>query len=144
MNRFELKLQTLLGGDSLSIDGIDFTKAILVKLLIDNLAIEKFRFMDVALVVFSELIKSLSGNGCYLIFTSASGIADDGGWEGVSVKSDGVIVYWDFEVEDENYHFEFELSQYEGAIRRLEREIALNSNGLELEPAEVFFPEGWD
>ena len=144
MNRFELNTLELLGKDSLTIDGITFTNAVLVKLLIDSVPIEKFKFLDVALLVFSELVKSLSGNGLYLLFTSASGVADDGGWEGVTVTFDNRIVYWDFEVEDENYHFEFECSQYENTIRKLEKNILLASNELEIEPSDLFFPESWD
>jgi len=145
MNRFELNIQKILNEESLTIDGIEFTKAILVRLLIDGLHIEKLKFLEVALVVFSELLKSLSGNGLYLIFTSASGVADDGGWEGVTVRFDHEVVYWDFDVEDESYHFEFERSQYDYAIRKLVREIALVSNEVkvELEPADIFFPESW-
>lgn len=144
MSQLSLNLRTIKSGEQLIIDGIEFTNAVLVTLIIDSLPIDKMKYLDVALVVFSELIRSLSGSGCYMIFTSASGIADDGGWEGVEVNYEGNRVTWDFEVEDEVYHFEFDSQQYEKEIRALEVELAALTEKFELEPAEVYFPESWD
>lgn len=144
MNQLSLNAIIIRNGEQSIIDSIEFTNAILVKLIIDNCPIEKLKYLDVALVVFSELLRSLSGSGCYLIFTSASGIADDGGWEGVEVNFEGDRVAWNFEVEDETYHFEFDAQQYEREIRSLEKKLAALTQDFELEPTEVFFPEAWD
>lgn len=144
MHKFKLHLEHILKEEMLSIDGLDFSNALLVRVLIDNTPISKFKFLKDALVVFPELLKSLSESGLYLIFTSASGIADDGGWEGVAVSHQNNIIKWDFEVENENYHFEFDKNQYEKAIKEMEIEITNSSSDLELEPMGVFFPESWD
>lgn len=144
MNKIELNIKIISDADSVTIDGIEFVNAILVKLLIDGLPIEQYKFMDVVLVVFSELLRSLCGNGVYLIFTSASGVADDGGWEGVTVIFENNVVKWNFEAEGKKYHFEFEVDQYKNAIKELERKISSISDSFILEPSEVFFPENWD
>ncbi len=144
MNSFELQLQKILGDNNYMLDGIEFNHAILVNLFIDSLMFRKFKFLDVSLIVFSELLRSLAGNGLYLIFTSASGIADDGGWDGVLVSFNDEIVSWEFEVEDEKYHFEFNRLKYEEAILNVNVELDNISKELELEPTEIFFPESWD
>lgn len=146
MNKFKLHLEHILKEEILSIDGLDFSNALLVRVLIDDTPISKFKFLEDALVVFPELLKSLSESGLYLIFTSASGIADDGGWEGVTISHQNKIINWDFEIENKNYHFEFDKSQYEKAIQEMEIEIETinSSSDLELEPMGVFFPESWD
>lgn len=146
MNKFKLRLEHILKEEILSIDGLDFSNTLLVRALIDDMPISKFKFLEDALVVFPELLKSLSESGLYLIFTSVSGIADDGGWEGVSVSHKNGIIYWDFEVENETYHFEFDKNQYRKIIKDMEMEIETtnSSSDLELEPTGVFFPESWD
>ena len=143
MNQLLLDTRLIKDGEKLIIDGIEFTDSILVKLIIDNVPCEKMEYLDIALVVFSELVRSLSGSGCYLIFTSASGIADDGGWEGVKVNFDDNRVVWDFETEDKNYHFEFDSHQYEREIKSFEKELAVLTQDVELEPTEIFYPETW-
>lgn len=143
MNQLSLNARTIENDEQLIIDGIEFSSAILVELIIDSLPSEKMKYLDIALVFFSELVRSLSGSGCYLIFTSASGIADEGGWEGVQVKFDGDRVVWDFDVEDESYHFEFDSQQYEREIRSMENKLVTLTKEFELEPTEVFFPETW-
>ena len=144
MNQLSLNARTIKNDEQLIIDGIEFSHAILIALIIDSIPSEKMKYLDIALVLFSELVRSLSGNGCYLIFTSASGIADEGGWEGVQVEFDGDRVVWDFEVEDETYHFEFDSQQYEREIRSLESKLVALTKEFDLEPAEVFFPETWE
>jgi len=146
MNKFKLHLERILKEEILSIDGLDFSNALLVRVLIDDIPISKFKSLEDALVVFPELLKSLSESGLYLIFTSASGIADDGGWEGVAVSHKNGIINWDFEVENENYHFEFDKNQYKRTIKEMEMEIETtnSTSDLELEPVGVFFPESWD
>lgn len=144
MNQLTLKARTISDGDKLVIDGIEFNNAILIRLMIDGLPSEKLKYLELAVVVFSELVRSLTGSGRYLIFTSASGIADEGGWEGVDVKFEGDRVVWDFEVEDMTYHFEFHSQEYEREIRWLEDELAGLTEEFELEPSELFFPESWD
>lgn len=144
MNQLSLNANIIRKNEQLIIDGIEFSRAILIELIIDSLPSGKMKYLDIALVCLSELVRSLSGTGCYLIFTSASGIADEGGWEGVQVKFDGDRVVWNFEVEDETYHFEFDAKEYEREIRSMENKLVALTKEFELEPAEVFFPETWD
>ncbi len=144
MNQLSLNARIIKNDEQLIIDGIEFSNAILIALNIDSLPSEKMNYLDVALVFFSELVRSLSGSGRYLIFTSVSGIADEGGWEGVQVNFVRDRVVWDFEVENEVYYFEFDSQQYEREIRSMEHKLVALTQQFELEPAEVFFPETWD
>lgn len=144
MNRLSLNTKIITADERLVIDGIEFNNAVLIKLSIDDVSSEKLGNLDSALVVFSELQKSLSGSGCYLIFTSASGIADDGGWEGVDVNFSSDKVNWDFIVEDSSYHYEFDFQEYEREILSLSKELSRLRTKYEVEPTEVFFPESWD
>lgn len=144
MNKISFNLKCLDAQETKEIDGIVFSNAVLVELFIDEKPSFSFNFLEYALVVLSELVKSLSGDGCYLIFTSASGIADDGGWEGVDVSFNNGIVTWSFEVDDEDYHFSFDEYEYRNAINELQQKASDLPSALDFEPTEVFFPESWD
>jgi hypothetical protein len=111
---------------------------------ISDFSSRKVEHLDSSLVVFPELMRSLSGSGKYLIFTSASGIADEGGWEGVDVKFERNIVTWSFEVEDMQYGFNFDGIEYEMEIRKMEQELKILTKTFELEPSAVFLPESWE
>ncbi len=142
MNAIELKIEKM---DSGKIDGVQFVDAILLRVFIDDKSIHEDKHLDVALVVFDELRRSLSGkDGLYLIFTSASGIADDGGWEGVQIKSGENVISWDFLVENKKFHYEFNRSQYFKEIKRICSELENIDKDLELEPTELFYPESWE
>lgn len=144
MNQISLEVRIISDNESLLIDGIEFTNAILIKLMIDGVLSNKLKHMEVSLVVHSELLRSLSGSGRYLIFTAASGIADDGGWDGVDVEIDENLVVWDFEVENIKHHFEFDFFQYEKELQELEKSVVALSSKFDLEPTEIFFPEEWE
>jgi len=144
MNRLFLKTIVVPAGKQLIIDGIEFTNSILLELNINDFSCRKVEHLDSALVVFPELMRSLSGSGRYLIFTSASGIADEGGWEGVDVKFERNIVTWNFEIEDIHYGFSFDEIEYEMEIRKIEQELKILTKTFELEPSAVFFPESWE
>ena len=144
MNRLSLKTIVVPAGKQLVIDGIEFTNSMLLELNVDDFSSRKVEHLDSSLVVFPELMRSLSGSGKYLIFTSASGIADEGGWEGVDVKFERNIVTWSFEVEDMQYGFNFDEIEYEMEIRKMEQELKILTKNFELEPSAVFFPESWE
>ncbi|SCC90888.1 hypothetical protein SCG7109_BN_00040 [Chlamydiales bacterium SCGC AG-110-M15] len=143
MNKINLSLKILTPQEVKQVDGIEFSNSALVELFIDDKFIGHFKYLDIALIVFSELRRSLSGNGHYLIFTSASGIADDGGWDGVNVLYKDDSVSWSFRVDSTSYKFEFNESQYRNEIIKLEREVVNLSPAIELEPSAIFFPESW-
>ncbi|WP_332604368.1 hypothetical protein [Acinetobacter sp. ESBL14] len=140
MNQLELRLDILGSDQKIYIDNIEFSNCALIKLKIDSRPIE---FTEEAMIVFSELLKSINSDGKFLIFTDASGIADDGGWEGVVVKHYGEKVVWNFEYEDENFHIEFSTENYEDQILNLKSHIDKLPSHIILEPQIVFFPEQW-
>ncbi|WP_330924929.1 hypothetical protein [Candidatus Sororendozoicomonas aggregata] len=142
MNEISLSAIKINDNKKVVIDGVEFNRGVLVDLKIDNRCCRYFEHMEHSVVVLRELVRSLSGNGCYLIFTSASGIADDGGWEGVTVTYMNDVVNWDFEIEDIEYHYEFDLQQYKKQIMSLE--LSLEKVINEVEPTEIYFPESWE
>jgi hypothetical protein len=144
MNTIEFRLHHIPNDNILVLDGVEFRNAAIVKLFIDGSAIETFDYLDVVLIVFSELVRSLAGDGSYLFFTSASGIADEGGWEGVEVRYDKGTVSWAFSIEDKQYRFVFNENEYRDAIKNLKKDVKALPQGQQLEPTEVFFPESWD
>jgi len=144
MNNISLTAKTILDKEFLIIDGIEFANAVIIQLAIDCVLVTELKNMEISLVVFPELIDSLSGNGRYLIFTSASGIADEGGWAGVDVKYKGNVVEWDFEIEGISYHFEFNFLQYERELCDMKKTLKDLINKFDLEPTEFFLPEEWE
>jgi hypothetical protein len=129
-------------GSSRIIDGIEFESVALV-VPSKECSLAKIASLNDALVVLDELKNSLNGNGKYLIFTDASGIADDGGWVGVDVKYDEKFVYWDFFVGDEKFKLTFDSDSYRSEIEKILVRIANLPSEIELEPSQVVFPEDW-
>jgi|GEM_PF-6292543 len=119
IDELSIKLKTIKPEETLRIDGIEFSNAIVVEL------------------------KVKKKDGKYLIFTSASGIADVGGWSGVLVKQNEKYVYWSFEFNDKPYNYKFNKSEYTNSILKLKEEIDEQGKLYDLEPVQVFFPECW-
>lgn len=140
MNQLELRLDIFGSDQKIYIDNIEFSNCALIRLKIDSRSLE---CVEEAMIVFSELHKSINSDGKFLIFTDASGIADDGGWEGVVVKHYREKVVWNFEYDDEKFHLEFSAKNYEDQILNLKSHIDKLPSSIILEPQSVFFPEQW-
>jgi len=91
-------------------------------------------------IILTELEKSLTGKGEYLIFICSCGIADCGGWEKVKVEHLNGKIVWDFEFDDKDFNFEFEFNQYKNEIERIRFEV--NQKKLKLSPQFIIYPEG--
>ena len=74
-------------------DGIEFSSCAKVTLG-EQCELHELGELRDALVVPAELFASLASSGTYLVFTSASGIADAGGRGGVEVTHEGERIRW--------------------------------------------------
>lgn len=144
MNEIKLSLYVMNNGETLIVDGIDFKSAAFIKIDFKPTQKNIKDDLDDSLLVFSELLKSLDKDGSYLIFTSASGIADDGGWSGVRVEHKNDSILWEFFAGENFYKIELEKKTYIEQINRINREIALLPKNILLEPSQVFYPEEWE
>lgn len=79
---FEIEIVTR--GSIVEISGIPFEGVAFVRGTEMSL-LRAFMDETESLLVPEELERSLQGDGEYLLLTDASGIADDGGWHGITV-----------------------------------------------------------
>ena len=140
MNDFSASLVSYEGDNVLDKDGISFTNVCVISITVDwEDLYSKPGFID-SLIVYEELISSLKADGKYLIFTCACGVAEDGGWDGVSVRHFDGSVIWEIETEFGKEVFLFDSMDYAREIERLS--FDLKSLGhLTLEPSFVVYPD---
>lgn len=142
MNTLQLEVCLLRKDQSFWLDGIEFKSCALV--LVDKKSfLGSISALRDALVVPSELQAARSCVGKYLIFTNASGIADDGGWSGVRVSHGNSSTIWDLFIDDVAIRAEFDREQYENEIDRVLSELARLPPEVEIEPVQVMYPEDW-
>jgi len=142
MNKLSLQVRILPPGQSLWLDGIEFESCALILVDKDGF-LGSIPALNEALIVSSELDRSRSGNGRYLIFTNPSGIADDGGWSGVQVTQQNKIIRWELYVDDLAVRAEFDETQYNTEIDTIMSELAGLPENIQIEPSQVVFPESW-
>ena len=142
MDKLDLIVDRVSSPDVRIIEGIEFRDAAFV-VPGERSSLRKCAALRNALIVLSELKRSLIGNGRYLIFTSASGIADEGGWSGVRVLYKDGFVHWDFVAGEERTELVFDEAEYRRSIEDVSRVAMSLGDGTYLEPAQVVFPEDW-
>jgi hypothetical protein len=139
MDTISFKLRRVERSEELKLDGISFPRCAFVHAIINGSFDSLNEFPD-SLVVFSELERSLSGSGRYLIFTCACGVADDGGWDYVNVSHHGPTIGWSFS-RDQDYSFVFQKDLYRASVRHCADQIASLDAGMHLEPSSFVYPE---
>ncbi|MGP5494670.1 hypothetical protein ACTXMK_10120 [Psychrobacter celer] len=140
MNNFDLNLIKATDINPIVIDDYEFKNASLIELSIDSKSTWQFPEFDEAIIVLSELVRSLNGDGTYLIFTSVTGIADEGGWEGVNIAFKNNSVLWTIEIGGSNLVFEFDNIQYRSEIMK----VVEAKKDYPLEPTNLYLPEHWN
>ncbi|CAA0163751.1 hypothetical protein [Tenacibaculum maritimum] len=141
-NKIELKLNYIDQVSSTIFDGILFNDIYYIDIIIDGINIRNNEGFEEIMIVFSEIKNSISKSGKYLIITSASGIADDGGWEGVNVLLKNSFVKWKIEFEKNIYNYSFSKDNLLKEISKIELKIK-NIPSNKLEPKWIDFPEEW-
>lgn len=139
MDTISFKLRCIEGSEELKLDGISFSRCAFVHVIINGSFDSLNEFPD-SLVVFSELERSLSGSGRYLIFTCACGVADDGGWDYVNVSHYDSTIGWSFS-RDQDYSLVFQKDLYRASVSNCADRIASLDAGMHLEPSHFVYPE---
>jgi len=139
MNKLDLSVKVVQSTDSLEINHIAFENSAIIwprdksdlKLFVDQ----------GALVVPSELEKSIYSSGVYLIFTDVSGIADDGGWDYIRVTHKNNLVYWKVWFNNGWVELVFELTVYQKELIAIMNQLKLLPPNISVQPSQIIFPE---
>ena len=94
-----------------------------------------------ALLLPSELEKSIYSSGVYLIFTDVSGIADDGGWDYIRVNHKNNLVYWKVWFNNGWVELVFELTVYQKELIAIMNQLKLLPPNIIVQPSQIIFPE---
>jgi hypothetical protein len=139
----DLRLRLVKGGDRFTIEGIEFENAALIEPG-ETSGLNSVPELSNALICWTEIIRSTKvPTGRFLIFTSPTGIADDGGWTGVKVTHANEVVIWDFFAGDVAYCLKFDKFEYLSTLSRIAEQIKDLDKTIVLEPVQIFYPECW-
>lgn len=139
MHTISLVIEVIAPGHFQVVDGLVFTSCAFIKIRIDGLDLLSASDFEGSVLVMAELEQSVHGNGQYLIFTCACGIADDAGWAEIDVKHRNGRVCWSFEREG-RYAYEFDAKQYATEVSNCHSHIQDLPRHITLEPRTVVFP----
>lgn len=141
MDTLVLNLNISSDENSTEIDGILFKKFAYVNIKLNDINVLNDDVFGNGFVVFEELKKSFLNDGKFLIFTSISGIADDGGWEYVTVENTPNLVRWYLNRDGLQYEFFFDKNKYIQEIFKIENLISKLNKNLTVEPKYIIYPE---
>ena len=140
MNEIQFKLRTVLRGEVIKMDGLEFRECAFVEVMVDGENFLENEWYEGSLPVYKELLASGEGGGRYLLFTCACGVADDADWECVEVRHEGDYIKWLLGAEPGlSYRFEREI--YLRELKALAAEVDSLEPSFTLEPSQVMFPE---
>jgi len=122
----------------LSRDGIEFKNNTFIELDIDHQSYLIDKAFEEGTVYWPELKASSLSSGEYLIFTCACGIADDSGWNLITVTHSKSEVIWNFN-RNGKQQFCFDKANYQSQIKVCEGLMNLTEFPLAVEQA--VFPE---
>ncbi len=143
-NKLHLKLKIIDKKYPVYIDHVKFINCAIIEFEITNHTKLFDDWEDRSLLVFSELRKTKYDDGCFLIFTASSGIADELDWRGINLSHEKDNIIWKFRFNLKDYYFCFDKSEYITEIKNMEKKLKDLFKGIKLEPTQVFFPEEWE
>ena len=137
-----LDLVSLAPGKELVVSHLRFRNIKYVAIYLDGLPVPQAdaRFED-SWLVWPELANSAKQSGRYLLFTSLTGIADEGGWDYIQVLHEQEYVEWLFFRDEQPLCYRFDKQAYVVTIQQMEQVLAVRATELPLEPLHVIFPE---
>jgi len=94
-----------------------------------------------ALLVPSELEKSIYSSGVYLIFTDVSGIADDSGWDYIKVTHKNNLAYWEVWFNNSWVELVFDLTLYQKELIEIMNQLKVLPLNIIVQPSQIIFPE---
>ncbi len=126
---------------TMEIEGISFSGIAYIDPIINGLSMFEQDIYLGTFLVFKELEKSYKNSGKYLLFTSVSGVADDAGWEYVTVSLEEDRIDWRFFRDGKETHYSFEKSRYINGVIKIEKAVMELDREITLEPENVIYPE---
>ncbi len=138
MNNIKFELIKLDVTKTVEYEGIIYSNCAFIKLHVDDIDFFKETEDRKGVVVWDELNKAKNSSGDYLILTCTCGVADDGGFDFITVDRGENAVKWTFN-DDTKIIWTFDKAQFDQELLRLERDIQELELGLE--PKNVLFPE---
>ncbi len=110
-------------------EGIKFSKCTFIDIWLDDEPIDKIDNFEDSTVFWEELKKSTLCSGNYLIFTCYCGVAEDAGWDPISVEHTDDKVIWQFSRETDA-KYEFDKIEYLEQVQSCENTLDLISYPL--------------
>lgn len=138
MNHIRFEVAVLEGQETVEYENIIYSNCAFIKLLIDDVDLIKQTEDRKGVVVWDELKKTQYSSGDFLVLTCMCGIADDAGFNYVTVKRSQDAVAWKFN-DDTHIEWVFEKGQYDQEISELSSNI--EKLKVPLEPQRVVLPE---
>lgn len=94
-----------------------------------------------ALLVPSELEKSIYSSGVYLIFTGVYGVADDGSWDYIKVTHKNNLVYWEVWFNNSWVELVFDLTLYQKELIEIMNQLEVLPSNIIVQPSQIIFSE---
>ncbi|WP_224997088.1 hypothetical protein [Cesiribacter sp. SM1] len=138
MNRIHFELSVLERGETVEYENIIYSDCAFIKLHIDGIDLIKQTEDRKGVIVWDELKKTLLNSGDFLVLTCMCGVADDAGFEYITVQRNQNTVEWKFN-DNTNIEWTFDRNQYDQEIMGLSSKI--DTLEVDLEPKYVVFPE---
>jgi len=139
--KIQLDLKIIPSNEETEIDGIIFSGVVYIQATVSGIVLLEQELFSGSFIFLKELGLSTMKSGEYLIFTSVSGIADDAGWDRVTVKHDGSHINWVIQRDGNILQYLFDKEEYIREVRNIEQQISEVDNNLKLEPIHVIYPE---
>jgi hypothetical protein len=137
MNDIDFKLEVLRDKETFEYENIIYSNCAFIKLIVDGIDLIKETEDRKGVIVWDELKKTRANSGDFLILTCVCGIADDAGFNLITVDRDDEMIRWTFN-DDTDIVWEFGQTDYDLKLSKLNSQIEKLS--VKLEPTNVLFP----
>jgi hypothetical protein len=138
MNDIEFKLEALKNKETFEYEGIVYSNCAFIKLVVDGVDLIKENEDRKGIIVWDEFKKTWDKSGDFLILTCVCGVADDAGFNYVTVDRGQRTIKWTFN-DDTGIVWEFDKTDYEMKLSKLNSQVERLT--MNLEPTNVVFPE---
>lgn len=138
MNNIDFKLEILRDKETFEYENIIYSKCAFIKLIVDGVDLIMETETRKGVIVWDELKKTLDNSGEFLILTCVCGIADDAGFNLVTVDRGEKEIKWTFN-DDTDIVWRFDKTDYDLKLLRLN--VQIEKLIVNLEPTNVTFPE---
>jgi hypothetical protein len=138
MNDIDFKLEILGDREIFEYENVIYSKCAFIKLIVDGIDLIKETQDRKGVIVWDELKKTEENSGEFLILTCVCGVADDAGFNLVTVDRRETTIKWTFN-DDTDIVWEFDKANYDLNLLTLKSQV--EKLLVNLEPIRVVFPE---